>query len=80
MMGSFESKNAVILFASLKDARKQSTVEQYVNDCSVSERIVLFLPTMCYQLLTYLLDHQIDPLLLLGDQACTHLKVLGAKI
>lgn len=80
--GSFESKNANILSASLKDAGKQSTVVYYVNGCSVSERIVLFTPTMCCQLLNHLLSHQFDLLLLIpvGVGSIPALRSSGAKI
>lgn len=61
---SFESKNADIQPAFLKDDPKQPPVGRYVNDLSVSERIVLFTLTMCCQLLNHLLGHQIDLLLL----------------
>ena len=64
-MVSFESKNADILSASLKDARKQSTAVHYVNGSSVSERVVLFTPRMCCQSLNHLLGHQFDLLLLI---------------
>lgn len=80
--GSFESKNANILSASLKDAGKQSTVVHYVNGCSVSERIVLFTPAMCCQLLNHLLSHQFDLLLLMpvGAGSIPALSSSGAKI
>ena len=64
-MVSFEGKNTAILSASLKDARKQSTVEHYIKGSSMSERIVLFTSTICYQLLNHLFGHQIDLLLLI---------------